>query len=90
MKSSGMKKWTMYEMWPATDSVVPQQAMLVSTLNVTHQRQLEMQLEAAKEQLLRLESLSTGFLCTAWATRGETAFTLLGDLTSLHPNKAVK
>ncbi|KAK9863546.1 hypothetical protein WJX84_008465 [Apatococcus fuscideae] len=53
MKSSGMKKWTMYEMWPATDSVVPQQAMLVSTLNVTHQRQLEMQLEAAKEQLLR-------------------------------------
>ncbi|KAK9868656.1 hypothetical protein WJX84_004455 [Apatococcus fuscideae] len=51
--SQGKAQWTQYEMWPATDPAGEQNALLVSTLSVTHQRELELQLEAAKDQLLR-------------------------------------
>lgn len=53
--SKGKTKWVEYEMWPVVDyaSKVFPQALLVSSLNVTHQRELESQLESAKEQLQR-------------------------------------
>ena len=50
---SGKDKWTQFEMWTATDAAGMQPAMLVSTLNVTAQRELELQLQQAQEQLLR-------------------------------------
>ena len=53
--SEGASQWTQYEMWPVSNHVpgFTAPAMLVSTLNVTHQCELELQLEAAKEQLQR-------------------------------------
>ena len=53
--STGRQKWTLFEMWPAPD-ISPQgsqPAMLVSALDVTHHRMIELQLENAKDQLLR-------------------------------------
>ena len=66
IKSPGVYKWTMYEMWPAVDTIVNQPAVLVSAYNVTHQRELELQLETAKEQLLRqaLSKHQTGWYPT--------------------------
>lgn len=51
--SGGKQKWTTYEMWQRLDTASTQPAMLVSTFSATHQRQLEDQLEKAREQLLR-------------------------------------
>ncbi|KAK9843277.1 hypothetical protein WJX74_009626 [Apatococcus lobatus] len=53
--SDGLQRWTQYDMWPVSNHVpgFEAPAMLVSTLNVTHQRELELQLEAAKDQLQR-------------------------------------
>ncbi|KAK9867909.1 hypothetical protein WJX84_002108 [Apatococcus fuscideae] len=51
--SKGQIKWTQYEMWPATDAAAMQPAVLVNTLDITNQRELELQLEDAKQQLLR-------------------------------------
>ncbi|KAK9826260.1 hypothetical protein WJX74_003589 [Apatococcus lobatus] len=55
-KSPGSKgnfklKWTEYQMWPAMDLAENKPAMLVSTLNVTQQRELEQQVESVKDQL---------------------------------------
>ncbi|KAK9826258.1 hypothetical protein WJX74_003589 [Apatococcus lobatus] len=44
-------KWTEYQMWPAMDLAENKPAMLVSTLNVTQQRELEQQVESVKDQL---------------------------------------
>ena len=52
-KSCGEQAYTTYEMWRAIDTVTLQPAMLLSAFNATHQRQLEDQLEKAREQLLR-------------------------------------
>lgn len=47
--SEGKSSYTQYDMWPGRAGAV----VLVNTLDVTHQRQLELHLEAAKDQLQR-------------------------------------
>ncbi|KAK9825726.1 hypothetical protein WJX74_001516 [Apatococcus lobatus] len=51
--STGSRKSVLYELWPATDAAAYQPAMLVNTLNVSQQKELEAQLEDAKEHLFR-------------------------------------
>ena len=53
--SQGKKRWTQYDMWPVSNHApgFAGPAVLVSTLDVTCQRELELQLEAAKDQLQR-------------------------------------
>ena len=53
INAKGKREWVQVEMWPTTDYYLNEPAMLVSTLNVTHQRELELQLGAAKDQLQR-------------------------------------
>ena len=51
----GNSQFTQYDMWPVNEYLAPGRppGLLVSCLDVTHQRQLELNLEAAKEQLQR-------------------------------------
>ena len=51
--ASGKQRWTQYEMWRVWDNFSTSLALLVSTLNATHQRELELQLESAKDQLVQ-------------------------------------
>ena len=57
------EKFVTYEMWRVMDTVTLQTAVLVSTFNATHQRQLEDQLEKAREQLMR-----SAMTCNCWST----------------------
>ena len=59
-KANGAQKWTLFEAWPAMDFATPQRAILISTLNMTHQHELEAQLDKAREQLLRCAGRRTG------------------------------
>ena len=52
-RASGKTRWTQYECWSSSDHVIGQPAVLVSTFSVTHQRELELQLQTAKDQLER-------------------------------------
>lgn len=51
----GNSQYTQYDMWPVVDHTPGRAApaLLVSTLNVTHQQMLELQLESARDQLQR-------------------------------------
>ena len=51
--AEGITKWTKYEMWRVFDHAEGSPALLLSTLNVTHQKELELQVEASKLQLQR-------------------------------------
>ena len=49
--AKGKVRYTQFEMWRATCAADAQPAVLVSTLNVTHQRELELQLQSARDLL---------------------------------------
>mmetsp|Transcript_21856 Transcript_21856/g.56912 ORF Transcript_21856/g.56912 Transcript_21856/m.56912 type:complete len:627 (+) Transcript_21856:271-2151(+) len=50
-KNAGSRKWVELEMWPLNDPVTGQPAVLISQMNMTHTKTVEVTLKSEKEEL---------------------------------------
>ncbi|KAK9837054.1 hypothetical protein WJX84_012349 [Apatococcus fuscideae] len=53
MRPDGRYSWRLFEMWPRMDQVLLETAILVNSFNVTSQKELAEQLDAARKELLK-------------------------------------
>ncbi|KAK9819731.1 hypothetical protein WJX72_001710 [[Myrmecia] bisecta] len=52
-KHPGQTRWVLFEMWPIQDPITNEESVMVSTYNVTSQKELELELKDHKDRLQR-------------------------------------